>query len=85
MGGQEEGEQEGGVRKAKNRWYSLCWQINRIVITNVPSLLPSYLMHKLDSVLEYGHEIGQAKVSHLLHHWIRVHLKTAVGGAQEVT
>ena len=50
-----------------------------------PLFPPSYLMHKLDSVLEYGHEIGQAKVSHLLHHWIRVHLKTAVGGAQEVT
>ena len=42
-------------------------------------------MYKLDGVLEYGHEIGQAKVSHLLHHWVRVHLKTAVGGAHEVT
>lgn len=50
-----------------------------------PSSSLSYLMHKLDGVLEYGHEIGQTKVSHLLHHWIWVHLKTAVGGAHEVT
>ena len=68
--GQEREERRMG---GKYRWYSLCWQlINWTMITNVPSLLPppppplppsppSYLMYKLDSVLEYGHEIRQAK------------------------
>ena len=35
-----------------------------------------YLMNKLDCVLEDGEEPGKTEVGHLLHDWIRVHLKT---------
>lgn len=42
----------------------------------------SYLMYKLDSVLEDWEESWETEMCDLLHHRIRVHLKTPAGNSK---